>query len=255
MKRIILIASVVLCMWGCRQNDGFRLEGSLTNGAGKTIYIEELSPDGPVFLDSIRLDDNGHFTYQHKLSYQTFYNLHSSPVDYVVLLPRAGERIEVTGDFQSLQWTYRVSGSEESTLLWQLQDYCNYGISVLSEIVDKDRDNRTRLGADSKAYRDAKEETDSIFRETAAEQGEYITRFIQEHRGSLATLIALYKQFNQHDLLSPQANFDYYELVLEGLEESLPDNPHTIQFKNHVENLRHRYGKPSEALDMVFDGQ
>ena len=231
------------------------MDGTLHNGAGKTLYIEELSPDGPFFLDSIKLDDKGHFTYQHKMPYQTFFNLHSTPEDYVVLLPRQGEHIEVSGDCQSLQWSYRVSGSEESTLLWQLQDYCNYGISVLSEIVDKDRDNRTRFGTDSKNYLEAKKETDSTFREAAAEQGEYISRFIQEHKGSLATLIALYKQFNRHDLLSPENNFDYYELVLEGLEESQPDNPHTVQFKNHVENLRHRYGKPSEALDMVFDGQ
>lgn len=255
MNRIILLVGVLFLTWGCHRDDGFTLEGTIEHGAGKTLYIEELSPDGPVFLDSLRLDDDGHFTYRCKMPYQTFYNLHCSPVDYVVLLPRLGERIEVTGDFQSLQWSYHVTGSEESTLLWQLQDYCNYGISVLQEIVDKDQDNRTRYGADSKAYQEAKAETDSVFREAAAEQGEYVSHFIQEHKGSLATLIALYKQFNRHDLLSPETNFDYYELVLEGLEEALPDNPHTIQFKNHVENLRHRYGKPREALDMVFDGQ
>lgn len=245
---------VLFCV-ACGHKERFTLEGTLANGAGRTLYIEELTPDGPVFLDSIRLDGEGHFEYHHKLPYETFYNLHSSPVDYVVLLPKQGEHITVTGDSKSLQWSYQVSGSEGSTLLWQLQDYSNYGIDVLTELVQKDQENRNKYGADSKEYKKAKEETDSVYREAAQEQVDYVAHFIQEHQGSLATLIALYKQFNQHDIIAPEVNFDYYELVLEGLEESHPDNPHTILFKNRVENLRHRYGKPREALDMVFDGQ
>lgn len=256
MKRIAFIfVGLTVLLGGCRKGDSFTLEGTLENGAGHSLYIEELTPDGPVFLDSIYLDDNGHFKYRHKLPYETFYNLHSSETDYVVLLPRADEHITVSGDRTSLQWSYEVSGSEGSTLLWQLQDYSNDGISVLMELVQKDQENRNKYGADTTGYKKAKEETDSVYRETAQEQVDYVSHFIQEHRGSLATLIALYKQFNQHDLIAPEVNFDYYELVLEGLEESLPDNPHTIHFKNRVEALRHRYGQPREALDMVFDGE
>lgn len=255
MKRIaFILVGLFLCV-ACGHKDSFTLEGTLQNGANRTLYIEELTPDGPVFLDSIKMDNDGHFEYRHDLSYETFFNLHSSAVDYVVLLPRVGEHIVVTGDCKSLQWSYQVSGSEGSTLLWQLQDYSNYGIDVLTELVQKDQANRSQYGADSKEYKKAKEATDSVYREAAQEQVDYVAHFIQEHQGSLATLIALYKQFNQHDIIAPEVNFDYYELVLEGLEESQPDNPHTIHFKNRVENLRHRYGKPKEALDMVFDGQ
>lgn len=256
MKRIFLVfLGLTVLLGGCRRGDYFTLEGTLENGANQTLYIEELSPDGPVFLDSIRLDGDGHFSYRHELLYETFFNLHSSAVDYVVLLPRAGEKIVVGGDCKSLQWSYQVSGSEGSTLLWQLQDYSNYGIEMLTDLVQRDQENRNRYGAESAAYKKAKEETDSVYRETAQEQVEYVSHFIQDNRGSLATLIALYKQFNQHDIIAPEVNFDYYELVLEGLEESLPDNPHTIHFKNRVEALRHRYGKPREALEMVFDGE
>ena len=255
MKRFAIIFLAVLLFVACGHKDTFTLDITLTNGAGRTLYIEELTPDGPVFLDSIKLDDNGHFEYRHNLPYETFYNLHSSSVDYVVLLPRQGEHIVVTGDCKSLQWSYQVSGSEGSTLLWQLQDYSNYGIDMLTELVQKDQENRNKYGSDTIGYKKAKEETDSVYRETMQEQVDYVAHFIQEHQGSLATLIALYKQFNQHDIIAPEVNFDYYELVLEGLEQSLPDNPHTIHFKNRVENLRHRYGKPKEAVEMVFDGQ
>ncbi|KWW31591.1 MAG: peroxiredoxin [bacterium P3] len=250
-----VLLSGVLFAGGCSRGDSFTLEGTLENGAGCSLYVEELTPDGAVFLDSVRLDEKGRFVFRHDLEYETFFNLHSNEQDYVVLLPRAGERLTLNGDYQSLQWSYRVSGSEGSTLLWQLQDYSNHGIEVLTELVQQDQENRQRWGAESAAYKAAKEKTDSVYREAAMEQVEYVSRFIQEHRGSLATLIALYKQFNRHDIIAPEVNFDYYELVLEGLEEEMPDNPHTVHFKNRVENLRHRYGKPREAIDMVFDGE
>lgn len=253
MKKIVFFLSLVaLSLSSCHKSD-FSLEGSLANGAGKCLYIEELSPDGPVFLDSIHLDNEGHFTYEGMLPYQTFFNLHTNEADYVVLLPDKGETISIKGDYRSLQCTYEVTGSTGSSLLWQIQDYTNYGIERLTELVAMDRANRERCGSDTAMYRLAKQQTDSVFREANAEQTEYISKFIQDNKGSLATLIALYKQFNQHDLIAPEVNFDYYELVLEGLQDNHPDNPHTIHFKNSVENLRHYYGKPKQALDLSFD--
>ena len=66
-------------------------------------------------------------------------------------------------------------------------------------------------------------------------------RFIEENQGSLSTLIALYKPFNNRPLIDTRApeNIDWYDLVLEGLQQSLPDNPHTLHFKNSVEHQRH----------------
>lgn len=255
LRLFTLLLTALLLSSACKQHNVFSIEGTLENGAGNSLYIEELSPDGPIFIDSIKLDDNGHFEFRHEMSYETFYNLHHSETDYVVLLPQEEENIVINGNYKSLQWSYKVSGSQESTLLWQLQDYSNYGIERLMDILQQDQANRSRYGDNSDAYKEAKKVTDSIYREAAQEQVDYIAHFIQEHQGSLTTLIALYKQFNQHDIISPKVNFDYYELVLEGLESSLPDNPHTIHFKNRVENLRHYYGQSREALDMVFDGQ
>ena len=254
-----LIAAVLLLLtsatFSCQNKNSFTLEGTLENGADKTLYIEELTPDGPEFLDSIYLDKNGHFIFSKKMKYQTFYNLHTNDIDYVVLLPEKGEHITLTGDYRSLQWSYEVEGSYGSMLLWQIQDFSNYGISALTDIMAKDSENRKRYGDDSVAYKNAKEETDSIFREALTEQTDYITKFLQDNKGSLASLIALYKQFNRHEIISPEVNFDYYELVLEGLEESCADNPHTIHFKNIVERLRHQFGQPKQALDLVFDGE
>lgn len=252
---LTLLFSAALALSACHNKHSFTLEGTLDNGANRTIYIEELTPDGPQFLDSIHLDANGHFVYNQELPYPTFYNLHSSASDYVVLLPEEGETVSISGDIRQLQWSYDVQGSHGSQLLWQIQDYSNHGINRLLEIIEMDRKNKEQFGEGTPQYQKAKEATDSIFRDAMQEQVDYVSHFIQDNAGSLATLIALYKTFNNRPIIAPEVNFDYYQLVLDSLKSYLPDNPHTIHFETEVAHLKHRYGQPKQALDMVFDGQ
>ncbi len=254
-----LSITALVLLSACTNGDknGFRIEGTIANGAGKMMYIEELTPDGPHFLDSIALNGKGEFAYKGHYDYQTFFNLHTSNVDYVVLLPYSGENIKITGVYDSLSLSYSVEGSKESIALWQLQDYSNYGNYKLRDIVAEDHANRERFGiktiqaddsietlGDTAGYRMAKKKTDSLYREAYDEQVMYITQFLQDNKGSLATLIALYKPFNgSHPIIDidryPEL-FTCYEEVLEGLEsdERTATNPHTVAFKNTVERVR-----------------
>ena len=85
--------------------------------------------------------------------------------------------------------------------------------------------------------------TDSIYAATYAEQQQYVVHFIEDNLGSLTTLIALYKPFNNHPLIDPANSFEFYEAVLQGLQEDEPDNPHTLHFKNVVERTRYQYAR------------
>ena len=78
---------------------------------------------------------------------------------------------------------------------------------------------------------------------TYAEQQQYVVHFIEDNLGSLTTLIALYKPFNNHPLIDPSNSFEFYEAVLEGLQEYQPDNPHPLHFKNMVERTRYQYAQ------------
>ena len=239
MKKTLLALAAAMLLSACGNDKEFTLTGTLANGEGKMVYVEELTPDGPMFIDSIRLDKKGHFEFHYEMPYRSFYNLHVSVRDYVVLLPQEGEKIDLTGDYTQLDRSYEVSGSPESILLWQLQKYSNYGTDRLMEIVAMDQENRATLhGADSlKAH----EVTDSLYRDAFKEQYDYLVHFIEENRGSLATIIALYKPFNgDHLIIEPQYNLEWYEEVLAGLEELLPTNPHTNNFALRVASLRYR---------------
>lgn len=268
MKRLLPLLLATALIASCHR-DTFSLEGTLDNGANKTIYIEEITPgEGPLFIDSIKLDAKGRFSFRYKLPYESFYNIHTSMNNYIVILPQTGEKIKLYGDYNNLEGTYEVEGSPESSLLWQLQDYSNIGVEALQEIVALNAFHQG-ICTDSAKFAQAKQQgkldekwryvdtvkfnklrkkTDSIYLETYGIQQDFIVEFITKNRGSLSTLIALYKPFNNHPLIDPEQNFDYYEFVLEGLEEEKPQNPHTIHFANTVAYLRHKY-PAKEALD------
>ncbi len=225
------------------QHDTFTISGSLDGAAGHSLWLEELTPEGPLFIDSIPVDKKGRFKFSYKPPYHSLYNLHTTADNYAVLLPDAGEHIKIGGNYDNLSVTYTVSGSPESILLWQLQQFTNDGGRVLNALVDTTIYYQHLMDEgkiDIEAVYDKKDETDSIYRLTFQEQQDYVCRFIEENKGSLSTLIALYKPFNNRLLIDDRDpnSIDWYDLVLEGLQERYPDNPHTIHFKNTVEHLR-----------------
>ena len=245
MRRIGLIGLIGLIgisLASC-QHDSFTISGTLDGGAGHTLWLEEIAPDGPMFIDSIPVDSKGHFKYTYKMPYRSLYNLHTTADNYIGTLPDYGEHLKVSGRYDNLSVSYDITGSPESSLLWQLQQYTNDGAIVLRALIDTTQYYQQLLAegkVDIEVVYDKKDMTDSIYRLTAEEQQDYICRFIEENQGSLSTLIALYKPFNNRLLIDTRDpnSIDWYDMVLEGLQERYPDNPHTLHFKNTTEHLR-----------------
>ena len=238
---LICLSLLLLGVSACK-HDGFTIEGTIEGGGGKCLWLEELAPEGPIFIDSIRMDADGHFKYRYNAPYLSLYNLHTTENNYIVTLPANGETIEVKGQYDNLSATYSVKGSAESALLWQLQQYTNDGSKILYALVDSVNHYEALLAAgemDNATYDKKKAVTDSIYHATFVEQQEYVCRFIEENAGSLTTLIALYKPFNNRALIDPRdpISIDYFDLVLEGLQRELPDNPHTLHVKNTTQHL------------------
>lgn len=241
--RKTILALVPILMLSCtgtsdKSEIAFTLEGTLENASGKMLYIEEMTPDnGPQFLDSIQCDKNGHFKYKGKADYQTFFNLHSSLYDYIVVLPNDGEKIELTGDANALSTNYRVQGSPESQLMWQIMSYVNEANLAISDIIEIDRNNKETLS--EKEYEKAHDLTDSMF--VAERQTVYMMfyNFIEDNSGSLATLYAIDAPFNHSmRVFYSEPDFVVFEMVLNGLEQQCPDNPHTLYYRTRVEHAR-----------------
>ena len=241
-KNILILSLLALTFAGCHK-DSFSIEGTIAGGAGKTIWLEEIAPEGPLFIDSIKLDDKGHFNYTYKMPYRSMYNIHVSDNNYIVTLPDYGERLKIDGNWDNLSMTYTISGSPESELLWDLQQVSNEGAQILRQLVDTSDHYAVLLArgmVDEATIVEKHLMTDSIYHETFAKQQNYMYSFIEENKGSLSTLIALYKPFNNRPLIDERnpENLEWYDMVLEGLQQRYPDNPHTLHFQTTTERLR-----------------
>ena len=95
---------------------------------------------------------------------------------------------------------------------------------------------------DTNFIKKEKQLLDSIYLNAYYEQQDFVIGFIEEHSGSLSTLIALYKTFNTIPLIKPEQGFEYYEIVNNGLKNNLPENPHTLNFDNTIKKMRFKYG-------------
>ncbi|MBO4741372.1 MAG: DUF4369 domain-containing protein [Bacteroidales bacterium] len=247
-KKIVLFLTVVAALCSCGKKNTFTIEGTLQNGAGKYVYIEEIAPKDRIFIDSVQLDKNGHFEFTYEMPYQSFYNVGVSLQDFVMLLPDYGETITLTGDYSRLSPTYEVEGSKGSTLLWQLNDYTKYGEIRLDSIARAFDQLVADCKGDTNCIKKKKPSLDSVYLDAYSEQQDYVINFIERNKGSLATLIALYKTFNTRPLIDPKTDdFEFYEMVASGLEETMPQNKHVIEFRNTVEHLRVQYNKQQQS--------
>ena len=247
-KLLYLCLAIVALMFSCGKKNTFTIEGTLQGGAGKYVVIEEIAPKEMIPIDSVLLDKDGHFSFTYEMPYQSFYNVKVSSQDFVMLLPHYGETLTLTGDYNHLSPTYQVKGSEGSILLWQLNDYTKFGEQRLDSIARAFDQLVADCKGDTNCIKKQKPALDSVYLDAFAEQQEYVINFIQRNKGSLATLIALYKTFNTRPLIDPKTDdFEFYEMVASGLEETMPQNKHVIEFRNTVEHLRVQYGKQQQA--------
>lgn len=254
--RHISMLAVTAMLFSCGSKDYFTIEGTLTGGEGKMITIEEVAPKEIIPIDTIKLDENGHFVFKYEMPYQSFYNVKVSDADFVMLLPENGEVIALTGEYGRFSPTYQVEGSKGSVLLWQLNDYSLYGTKRLDSIITAFNDLCKNCNGDTVCIQKQKPALDSIFKEAFREQQDYVVNFLERNKGSLATLIALYKMYNGNPLINPDTeDFAFYEEVADALEKSLPDNKHTIDFRNTVEKKRFQRQQQMEKAPQVVVNQ
>ncbi len=237
-KKNIIPVAFLLFFAGCSQKpngDEFLISGHLDNAANQEMVIlQEISPDGVVAVDTSTVDEKGEFNFLRKMPYQSLYVVQLGSGEYITLLPDYKEQININGDSKSFSGTYTIEGSPGSGQLWQLNKKNLEGISVVASLArtwEKAKAENADLGK-------VKDSLDQIFNKTLADQRQYILDFIGKNPGSLATLVCIYKNFSNRELLSPYEDLPVYEKVAENLEKNLPNNPHTIKFAEHVKRMK-----------------
>lgn len=110
MKGAVLFA-VALALASCSK-EKFHINGTITEAKDSILYLENISLDGPVVVDSVKLDETGSFEFsEERPETPEFYRLRIAN-QFISLSVDSTETISVKAQYPTMATGYTVEGSE-----------------------------------------------------------------------------------------------------------------------------------------------
>jgi len=231
---LMVLAAVLLV--SCGNSNEFRIEGTLDGGAGKQIRLDLVEGNQLQAVDSTVLDDKGHFVLKGVTEQPTFGVVRTPANQMLMVIIHPGDRIVVNGSYASLEKEHTVEGSEDTRLFEEFRVHLQENIARLEEInkIYRDSLRSPNIAAITKDLRDRS-------MQVIDEQKAYTKQFVNEHAGSLASLLALYQQIAPGMyIMDPMEDLDYYEKVDSALNLRYPEADPVITFHTQIAELRSR---------------
>ena len=95
----------------------FIIEGIITNGGGKKIYLFEYGGNVPVKIDSNIADEIGKYNLQGEGVGFKFYSIGNTVNNVTALLLKGGEKISLNSDFNQMAISAEITGSEDTKIM------------------------------------------------------------------------------------------------------------------------------------------
>ena len=242
---IIAVAALLTACGSDDNNGAFELKGTLTNTKGEMLYLEKLSAEQPIVVDSTSVDENGNFEFLNYKPKVGFYRIRVSEQNFAMLVLDTADKIKLTGSISDLGNTYKVEGSSETKLFVEYND------------LSKSRD--IRLDSLNKAFQSLMEanKMDAAKMEEISKvfEGPYnsiveaanklLIEKVQKNTNMYSTLMAI-------QALDPDQYADVYKAVDQGLSSKFPTDRNVKMFHGVVSSmLATAIGQ--EAPDIVLD--
>ena len=230
MRKIVYLLMVLLLLCvGCKKNQ-VRLSGKFENASKRCLLLSKIEPDDVVFVDTILLL-NGNFSHSITEEGIGIYLLKYDDTTFLSFIAQSGDRLVFSGDARSLKRTYNVQGNEESRLLLETD-------RKLSLFYDKTKEWAVIFLQHK--YADDYEETtaylDSLYDQEFELHREYLTQFITQHAGRLATLPAFYQKAGNIAFFDPQKDRALLQEIYTALSKTYPNSIYVEDLKERLED-------------------
>ncbi|WP_297149829.1 TlpA disulfide reductase family protein [uncultured Prevotella sp.] len=187
---IALAVVAVLGMASCNEKK-FHVNGTIGNAADSTLYFENMSLNGPVVIDSVKLSADGTFDFDDKApTAPEFYRLRIAG-QIINIAIDSTETVSIKAEYPGMASQYEVSGSEECSRIKELT-LMQMGLQTQLNAIA----NNPQLGADAvndsvarvvEAYK-TRVKTDYIFKEPM-KASSYFALFQTLNAGGQSVLI------------------------------------------------------------------
>lgn len=177
------------------QEKKFHVEGTIANAKDSTLFLENMSLQGPVTVDSVKLDDSGEFSFSgNSPEAPEFYRLRIAG-QIINISIDSTETVSVKAQMPNMARDYEVSGSEECskirTLALKQIELQNMVIAI---------DGNTELGRQAAA--------DSINRMILAYKDVVKNDYIFKNPKGASSYFALFQAIGPYLIFSPRTSKD-----------------------------------------------
>ncbi|MEO8086345.1 MAG: TlpA disulfide reductase family protein [Bacteroidota bacterium] len=224
MKSVFLFFGATIFLFSCStpKNDHPLITGQLQNAANTKIYLERITSEGDLILDSSMTDGSGIFKMKNLADGVDYYLLRTGPQSVAYLVLKGGETLTVTGDAKNLEHTYDVLGSQDTKLLLQMKRYETHLSDSMNNIYAAFRDENPFQKDSMGAL--LQQRYDSLIRDFAV-------HIIEGNFSSLVSLSAT-------KYLNKQKDFSLFVRLDESLKAALGNNPYVAVFSKQVEDMK-----------------
>ncbi|HHJ11167.1 MAG TPA: AhpC/TSA family protein [Bacteroidetes bacterium] len=236
-SKLGIIALTGLMLVSCSNKKGFRIEGTLENGADKNVQILVINKNRMVPADSAQLDKKEHFVLSGELEQPTFAIFQTLKNHFITLILHPGDKITIEGNYDDIENNHSVKGSEDTRLYEEFSARLKENIDKLQELNKIYRNNSKSPNFDS-ILNDLNIRSKAIL----DTQKVYTQQFVKKHLNSMVSLLVLYQQIAPGTyILDPMKDFTYYKMVDSSLMKSYPQSDPVITFHAQMAQLRARH--------------
>jgi hypothetical protein len=234
-----------MVLTGCHNKDSFTITGKINVKPKKSVYLNRVNIDTPVFLDSAKIKKDGKFHFKVRAKDPDFYQLGYSDNDFMTILAEPGEKIKIEFKGENLYNNYSVTGSEGSEKITML----NFRLAETKQKLDS-----LRIVYDKASKEPGFEEKGPVINNKYIDVLKDLRKknieFIITNLSSMASIMALYQKVDENSyVLYDQRDLQYLKLVTDSLTRAYPNSVHVKalaeDFKNEMSRM---YARQIENL-------
>ena len=180
-----------MLFFSCKKENQFTITGIITHAKQDKIYLEQLKVTSTVLVDSAKINSKGEFELKAHTSIPTFYLLKLTDNNFVTLLVDSAESVLFSADAINFSRDYLVAGSPGSSQVQELKNKLDETKLKLDSIKSLDIMNSNKAN-----YTELRKELQAKSSEIIQGQVDYSTNFVLSNPFSMASVLALYQQFD-----------------------------------------------------------
>jgi len=229
---------LVLAISGCKKSV-VQISGKLQNPVkGVYIYLNEIKANEIVLLDSLKIGEDGKFSFKREATLPAFYLLKINNNDFFTTLVEPGEKFRIEALYDSLNYPSFITGSKGTEKMVAYDKALKNTVlklMSLNEIYSQNSGNPDM----SKVV----QSLDSMAQQYLNEINIYTKKYIDQNIKSMISLKALYQQVAPNvSVLDPVKDIKYFVKVDSSLYSRYPESALVKSLHEQVQVLISRAG-------------